>query len=778
MPNVLIKNEIGEDVEYENVDTVTLRRVEGGIATYTHGLPEPTANWRMIQDYRDTSVAGYPGTPLRALYTIYSCEVANGFLVSSTLTNFGLWLQSTYDAIKIDDRNFTNMYSVKGGALILISSSLYFYETETREVTLLENYCGAFSQPIEINGWYYIGGVTRWLLFNPTNKELTIILDGNGKSNNLQPTSADIGECWLFSFNSYISAYPELRGIYRLDKTTLAFEQLFDEGYRWMQVYRSTAALNSSGVGVATGGTCILDVGDGTVFISSITESNNSGGFLRYDKGTEKVTRITDICYYWIYYSYAYYAQAIGYRDCNTHFCHGYGICLTPNSGMNASKGGLWWYDYGTKEVTQITDYGKYSYWYENDDVLIGTHTTYGTAVFDKTTKTWHVPSKSGTCNCAAVNADGIILGGDNATNGLRYYDFGSKSLTTIESFGPWYFACKVPEGFLLSAGNTSKLGVWLFKTSDKTLTQVWDKGYAWAMKRWNNTVVMGSYQTSVDHNGILLFKDGALTRIKDTNAVRSCYMERVDDGIIVGRDSNTYCYFVNGSTGDITQLSTDNGYFGKYWYSWYGPGDHNKASYDFNRKFGDYRIISGYSGDAGCIFNDVTHQLVRIYSWIKTSEQPSTSSTTRLYLNRPNFYELADSWVFIVGATGYPLMFNYNTGTAYRFTTDNFYIGEQIEHPLSPYIVTIPTEGGFLFFSKKFDYSKQESSVSTAFTQGVLFVDTYLHKVTKVYPSGYYDSYEEAPGGFYIYMKSLEFSQKLYWDAASRTMTQIITEI
>ena len=111
------------------------------------------------------------------------------------------------------------------------------------------------------------------------------------------------------------------------------------------------------------------------------------------------------------------------------------------------------------------------------------------------------------------------------------------------------------------------------FNTSDKSFIQVWDKGYAWVMKRWNDTVVLGSYQTSLDYNGILLYKDGQMSLIQSTNATRMCYMERVDDGILVSRDTVSYCYFVDGTTGAIKQLSNDNGYFGQYWYSWYGPG-------------------------------------------------------------------------------------------------------------------------------------------------------------------------------------------------------------
>ena len=86
MPNILLKNEIGEDIEYENVDTVTLRKVEGGTATFTHGLPEPTDAWRMIQDYRDSSSG--TGTPLRNLYTVHSCQLDNNLqpLSLKTLT--------------------------------------------------------------------------------------------------------------------------------------------------------------------------------------------------------------------------------------------------------------------------------------------------------------------------------------------------------------------------------------------------------------------------------------------------------------------------------------------------------------------------------------------------------------------------------------------------------------------------------------------------------------------------------------------------------------------
>jgi hypothetical protein len=196
---------------------------------------------------------------------------------------------------------------------------------------------------------------------------------------------------------------------------------------------------------------------------------------------------------------------------------------------------------FSTKELTRITTRGRYYYWYESDDVAIGTYSSYGCSVYDKTTRQWFTPSNSGTCYCATVSEDGIILGGDSSTTGLKYFDFETGQLTMVNASGPWYYACKVPEGFLVSSGTSSKLGVWLFNTSDKSFTQVWDKGYAWVMKRWNDTVVLGSYQTSLDYNGILLYKDGQMSLIQSTNATRMCYMKRVDDGILVSRDTVSY---------------------------------------------------------------------------------------------------------------------------------------------------------------------------------------------------------------------------------------------
>ena len=67
--------------------------------------------------------------------------------------------------------------------------------------------------------------------------------------------------------------------------------------------------------------------------------------------------------------------------------------------------------------------------------MLLSEHTSsYGCSVYDKTTRQWFTPSNSGTCYCAAVSEDGIILGGDSSTTGLKYFDFETGQLTMIDA--------------------------------------------------------------------------------------------------------------------------------------------------------------------------------------------------------------------------------------------------------------------------------------------------------------------------------------------------------
>ena len=142
MPNVLLKNEIGEDIAYNDVDTVTLRRVEGGTATYTFQRPNPTYYWWMIQNF--ISGDGRSGVISKNQITVPS-----GKIISSSDPGFGTWYQSRYDAWRVSNSYLNQLYSVPNGAILAYGSSnsaLYLWDDTTLELKVLSNKRGKHSK--------------------------------------------------------------------------------------------------------------------------------------------------------------------------------------------------------------------------------------------------------------------------------------------------------------------------------------------------------------------------------------------------------------------------------------------------------------------------------------------------------------------------------------------------------------------------------------------------------------------------------------------------------
>ena len=124
MPNILLKNEVGEDIAYNDVDTVTLRRVEGGTATYTFQRPNATDEWWMIQNFINGDVR-------TNMFSKYQVAVPSGRIVSSTEQIFGTWYQSRYDACRISTTQLNQMYAVPDGAILANNannSALYLWD--------------------------------------------------------------------------------------------------------------------------------------------------------------------------------------------------------------------------------------------------------------------------------------------------------------------------------------------------------------------------------------------------------------------------------------------------------------------------------------------------------------------------------------------------------------------------------------------------------------------------------------------------------------------------
>lgn len=86
--------------------------------------------------------------------------------------------------------------------------------------------------------------------------------------------------------------------------------------------------------------------------------------------------------------------------------------------------------------------------------------------------------------------------------------------------------------------------------------------------------------------------------------------------------------------------------------------------------------------------------------------------------------------------------------------------------------LVKIPVDDGYLMFVKPFEWETYQIVTSSA--MGVWHLNTTTNRLQRLYTSGYYDSVEAAPGGFYIYLSSMPKINRLYWNSESKTITKV----
>jgi len=139
MPNILLKDELGVDIEYENIDTLTVRTSGGGTATYTWGNPTATDAWNMVETIRRGASQDIAG------YTKYSWTCGDVNIVSYAETGFGTWVQTRNDAWRISDTCFTSGY-VAGDVVFLSlnvnDSALYLWDNDTQALTVADSSSG------------------------------------------------------------------------------------------------------------------------------------------------------------------------------------------------------------------------------------------------------------------------------------------------------------------------------------------------------------------------------------------------------------------------------------------------------------------------------------------------------------------------------------------------------------------------------------------------------------------------------------------------------------
>ena len=207
---------------------------------------------------------------------------------------------------------------------------------------------------------------------------------------------------------------------------------------------------------------------------------------------------------------------------------------------------------------------------------------------------------------------------------------------------------------------------------------------------------------------------------------------------------------------------------------AWYGANGAWKPSYDYNRKYGRYRIISSYDSK-GIIFDDTSHEIVSIYQWNNADASPLSSYVKYTTMRRISFTELNSDTVLIANgssSTNGAIILNHTQGRAYLFTGSALYANNDYTYRFTPLIEIITVATGLLFFVKPFDYEQCPVMLTSA--PGVWHYDPTTDRIQRLYAYGYYDSVEEAPGGFYIYLSSLPDECRLYWNSETNTLTKV----
>ena len=90
MPDVLLKDRNGNTIEYTDVNTITVpSTTPGETVTFNFTQPGPTPMWYVLQEF------------LKSNAVMYTCEVGGGLLVSSPITDFGIYYVSDSDAVEV-----------------------------------------------------------------------------------------------------------------------------------------------------------------------------------------------------------------------------------------------------------------------------------------------------------------------------------------------------------------------------------------------------------------------------------------------------------------------------------------------------------------------------------------------------------------------------------------------------------------------------------------------------------------------------------------------------
>jgi len=772
MPNIYLKNEIGEDIAYENIDTLTVRRVEGGTATYTFGNPQATDAWNMVEELIHTpnDASGY--------YT-YVLETNSGKIVSSSYPNFGTWFQSRNDAWRISDSNAQSMSASYigvatdfGAVLYNIQNKAYVWDEINNILRPLNNDIGSIylNHVDQFGTKYLLLGYHGWVVLDGETLIDSLLLSSSGTITQWYTLKVDGG--FLVSPSSSSSS---IKGIYFIDTTNFTYSQIFSEGYGWLGIHRKPDMQEFSQYYPKQ----IHPLSNGFL-ISSINQSSH--GILFYSNAEKTITRLSSTGYNYLSEEYLYNRRIYsgsGY----SHIIEGYGIVVSSNSASSINK--VYFYDFDDGSLTEIASSAIFGYWLERDDLSIGSHSTYGALIFDKKNKTWYRPVTTGQFDNALILDDGILLGGTQSSVGLKYYKFSTGVVTTVQtSYGQWRHMEKVSGGAVVTSEQTSS-GIWFFNESSVTLSNLFSGGGFWRISKSGEALLLGNSSTGATPK---IYKNGTLSDITiPASQTYMAYMAPVNGGWIVSSSysSSVRPWFVSASTAEASFVFDNTGAYGYMigvpFAQWSRCLVQFKSSLSYNKKYGNYVILStgeSSSSYSTLIWDNVNNRPLLGYIWRNSSDTPSTTNTYMLMgiTQNPYFLEIDENTVLILGGytggSGYPYVFDHSNGTLYGFVDVNFYTMNVNEYTYAPDIVIRGTSDGFIFFNKRTAYPHGAEAWSAS--AGVYHYNKNNKKVTRLKSTGFYDSTEDAPGGFYIFNSRYPMLDKCYWNNETNTLTEI----
>ena len=143
--------------------------------------------------------------------------------------------------------------------------------------------------------------------------------------------------------------------------------------------------------------------------------------------------------------------------------------------------------------------------------------------------------------------------------------------------------------------------------------------------------------------------------------------------------------------------------------------------------------------------------------------------------MRRISFVEYAQNMVLLMqgsSSNNGAVILNYATGEAYLFNSSGLYAHNDYNYWFLPFTTLVPVGGGYLLFVKPFDWDETAAMLTSA--PGVWHYNPVTGRLQRIYASGYYDSTEEAPGGFYLFLSSLPKINRLYWNSDSNTISKV----